>query len=130
MSASCISTNFEQRVDLIPFAGVKDSGGPRGPEIRDAGNDRGALITINLRRDAGIHDGSDVLSPSASSRKGVTKVFGQCGTPNYALIDACHRSASIHLVSEHEQMAAHAADALLPRLSHKLAVLNVICRPA
>ena len=27
-------------------------------------------------------------------QEGVTKVFGQCGHTNYALIDACHKLAS------------------------------------
>jgi NADH dehydrogenase len=58
----------------------------------------------------------------------VTKVFGQCGHTNYALIDACHRLGIEYVSFRHEQMAAHAADAYY-RLSHKLAVLNVHLSP-
>src|SRR5579885_3193588 len=60
--------------------------------------------------------------------EGVTKVFGQCGHTNYALIDACHRHGIEYISFRHEQMAAHAADAYF-RLSHKLAVLNVHLSP-
>jgi acetolactate synthase-1/2/3 large subunit len=59
---------------------------------------------------------------------GVTKVFGQCGHTNYALIDACHRLGIEYISFRHEQMAAHAADAYF-RVSHKLAVLNVHLSP-
>ena len=59
---------------------------------------------------------------------GVTKVFGQCGHTNYALIDACHRLGIEYVSFRHEQMAAHAADAYF-RVSHKLAVLNVHLSP-
>src|SRR5437773_4012324 len=58
----------------------------------------------------------------------VTKVFGQCGHTNYALIDACHRLDIEYVSFRHEQMAAHAADAYY-RLSHKLAVVNVHLSP-
>jgi acetolactate synthase-1/2/3 large subunit len=61
-------------------------------------------------------------------QEGVTKVFGQCGHTNYALIDACHRLGIEYISFRHEQMAAHAADAYY-RLSHKLAVLNVHLSP-
>jgi acetolactate synthase-1/2/3 large subunit len=61
-------------------------------------------------------------------QEGVTKVFGQCGHTNYALIDACHRLGIEYVSFRHEQMAAHAADAYY-RLSHKLAVLNVHLSP-
>ena len=44
-------------------------------------------------------------------QEGVTKVFGQCGHTNYALIDACHRLGIEYVSFRHEQMAAHAADA-------------------
>lgn len=57
-------------------------------------------------------------------QEGVTKVFGQCGHTNYALIDACHRLGIEYVSFRHEQMAAHAADAYF-RVSHKLAVMNV-----
>ncbi|MBV9405409.1 MAG: thiamine pyrophosphate-binding protein, partial [Acidobacteriaceae bacterium] len=60
--------------------------------------------------------------------EGVTKVFGQCGHTNYALIDACHRLGIEYVSFRHEQMAAHAADAYF-RLSHKLAVVNVHLSP-
>jgi len=61
-------------------------------------------------------------------QEGVTKVFGQCGHTNYALIDACHRMGIEYVSFRHEQMAAHAADAYF-RVSHKLAVLNVHLSP-
>ena len=61
-------------------------------------------------------------------QEGVTKVFGQCGHTNYALIDACHRLGIEYVSFRHEQMAAHAADAYY-RVSHKLAVLNVHLSP-
>ncbi len=58
----------------------------------------------------------------------VTKVFGQCGHTNYALIDACHKIGIEYISFRHEQMAAHAADGYY-RSSHKLAVLNVHLSP-
>jgi acetolactate synthase-1/2/3 large subunit len=61
-------------------------------------------------------------------QEGVTKVFGQCGHTNYALIDACYRLDIEYVSFRHEQMAAHAADAYY-RLSHKLAVVNVHLSP-
>jgi acetolactate synthase I/II/III large subunit len=61
-------------------------------------------------------------------QEGVTKVFGQCGHTNYALIDACHKLGIEHVSFRHEQMAAHAADAYF-RVSHRLAVLNVHLSP-
>src|SRR5438045_1001799 len=61
-------------------------------------------------------------------QEGVTKVFGQCGHTNYALIDACQRVGIEYVSFRHEQMAAHAADAYY-RLSHRLAVLNVHLSP-
>jgi acetolactate synthase-1/2/3 large subunit len=61
-------------------------------------------------------------------QEGVTKVFGQCGHTNYALIDACHRLGIEYVSFRHEQLAAHAADAYF-RVSHKLAVVNVHLSP-
>ena len=61
-------------------------------------------------------------------QEGVTKVFGQCGHTNYALIDACHRIGIEYVSFRHEQMAAHAADAYY-RVSHRLAVVNVHLSP-
>jgi acetolactate synthase-1/2/3 large subunit len=61
-------------------------------------------------------------------QEGVTKVFGQCGHTNYALIDACHKLGIEYVSFRHEQMAAHAADAYF-RVSHKLAVVNVHLSP-
>lgn len=61
-------------------------------------------------------------------QEGVTKVFGQCGHTNYALIDACHRLGIEYVSFRHEQMAAHAADAYF-RVTHKLAILNVHLSP-
>lgn len=61
-------------------------------------------------------------------QEGVTKVFGQCGHTNYALIDACHKLGIEYVSFRHEQMAAHAADAYF-RVTHRLAVLNVHISP-
>ena len=61
-------------------------------------------------------------------QEGVSKVFGQCGHTNYALIDSCHRHDIEYVSFRHEQLAAHAADAYY-RVSHKLAVLNVHLSP-
>jgi len=60
--------------------------------------------------------------------EGVTKVFGQCGHTNYALIDACHRLGIEYVSFRHEQLAVHAADAYY-RVTHKLAVVNVHLSP-
>lgn len=60
--------------------------------------------------------------------EGVSKVFGQCGHTNYALIDACHKLGIEYVSFRHEQLAAHAADAYF-RVSHKLAVINVHLSP-
>ena len=62
------------------------------------------------------------------ANEGVTKVFGQCGHTNFALIDACYQHGIEYVSFRHEQMAAHAADAYF-RVSHKLAVLNVHLSP-
>jgi acetolactate synthase-1/2/3 large subunit len=61
-------------------------------------------------------------------QEGVTRVFGQCGHTNYALIDACHKLGIEYISFRHEQQAAHAADAYY-RVTHKLAVLNVHLSP-
>ena len=61
-------------------------------------------------------------------QEGVTKVFGQCGHTNYALIDACHKLGIEYVSFRHEQMAVHAADAYF-RVSHRLAVVNVHLSP-
>ena len=61
-------------------------------------------------------------------QEGVTRVFGQCGHTNYALIDACHRLGIEYVSFRHEQQAVHAADAYF-RVSHKLAVINVHLSP-
>jgi len=58
----------------------------------------------------------------------VTKVFGQCGHTNYALIDALHKAGIEFISFRHEQMAAHAADAYY-RVSHQLAVVLVHLSP-
>src|SRR3954447_4094847 len=61
-------------------------------------------------------------------QEGVSKVFGQCGHTNYALIDACHQLGIEYVSFRHEQQAVHAADAYF-RVSHKLAVINVHLSP-
>ena len=48
-------------------------------------------------------------------QEGVTKVFGQCGHTNYALIDACHKLGIDYVSFRHEQQAAHAALSQLGR---------------
>src|SRR6266568_4533557 len=49
-------------------------------------------------------------------QEGVTKVFGQCGHTNYALIDACQRFGIEYVSFRHEQMAVHAAADSTPML--------------
>ncbi len=61
-------------------------------------------------------------------QEGVTKVFGQCGHTNYALIDALPKVGIDFVSFRHEQLAAHAADAYF-RVSHKLAVVLVHLSP-
>jgi acetolactate synthase-1/2/3 large subunit len=61
-------------------------------------------------------------------QEGVSKVFGQCGHTNYALIDSCHKRGIEYVSFRHEQLATHAADAYY-RVSHKLAVVNVHLSP-
>ena len=61
-------------------------------------------------------------------QEGVTRVFGQCGHTNYALIDACHKLGIEYVSFRHEQEAVHAADGYF-RVSHKLAVINVHLSP-
>ena len=61
-------------------------------------------------------------------QEGVTKVFGQCGHTNYALIDSCDRLGIEYVSFRHEQQAVHAADAYY-RVSGKLAVINVHLSP-
>jgi acetolactate synthase-1/2/3 large subunit len=62
------------------------------------------------------------------SQDGVSKVFGQCGHTNLALIDALPRVGIDFLSFRHEQLAAHAADAYA-RVSHRLAVVLVHLSP-
>jgi acetolactate synthase I/II/III large subunit len=76
----------------------------------------------------GAHVTGAMFIAECLKQEDVTKVFGQCGHTNYALIDACHRLGIEYVSFRHEQMAAHAADAYF-RVSHKLAVLNVHLSP-
>ena len=62
------------------------------------------------------------------SQEGVSKVFGQCGHTNLALIDALPKVGIDFVSFRHEQLAAHAADAYF-RTSHKLAVVLVHLSP-
>ncbi len=62
------------------------------------------------------------------SQEGVSKVFGQCGHTNLALIDALPKMGIDFVSFRHEQLAAHAADAYF-RASHKLAVVLVHLSP-
>ena len=71
--------------------------------------------------------GADFIA-ECLSQEGVTKVFGQCGHTNLALIDALPRVGIDFVSFRHEQLAAHAADAY-SRVSHKLAVVLVHLSP-
>jgi acetolactate synthase-1/2/3 large subunit len=62
------------------------------------------------------------------SQEGVSRVFGQCGHTNLALIDALPKVGIDFVSFRHEQLAAHAADAYF-RTSHKLAVVLVHLSP-
>ena len=115
------------RVDLMPFAGVKDSGlGREGPKYAMQEMTEERLITLSLENTS-MMTGAMFMA-ECLQQEGVTKVFGQCGHTNYALIDACHKLGIEYVSFRHEQMAAHAADAYF-RVSHKLAVLNVHLSP-
>ena len=61
-------------------------------------------------------------------QEGVSKVFGQCGHTNYALMDALPKLGMDFVSFRHEQLATHAADAYF-RVSHKLAVVLVHLSP-
>src|SRR5574341_324588 len=61
-------------------------------------------------------------------QEGVSKVFGQCGHTNFALMAALPKVGIDFLSFRHEQLAAHAADAYF-RVSHKLAVVLVHLSP-
>ena len=71
--------------------------------------------------------GADFIA-ECLSQEGVTKVFGQCGHTNLALIDALPKVGIDFVSFRHEQLAAHAADAYF-RVSHKLAVVLVHLSP-
>ena len=64
-----------------------------------------------------------------SQQEGVTKVFGQCGHTNYALIDACHKLGIEYISFRHEQQARSTRPTPTFRVTHKLAVLNVHLSP-
>ena len=133
-----INESSSNRVDLIPFAGVKDSGlGREGPKYAMQEMTEERLITINrmrprVRTRPKVRYRSEMTGAMFMAhclqQEGVTKVFGQCGHTNYALIDACHKLGIEYVSFRHEQQAAHAADAYY-RVSHKLAVLNVHISP-
>jgi acetolactate synthase-1/2/3 large subunit len=61
-------------------------------------------------------------------QEGVSKVFGQCGHTNFALMAALPKAGIDFISFRHEQLAAHAADAYF-RVSHKLAVVLVHLSP-
>jgi len=71
--------------------------------------------------------GADYIA-ECLAREGVSKVFGQCGHTNLALIDALPKVGIDFVSFRHEQLAAHAADAYF-RASHKLAVVLVHLSP-
>ena len=118
------------RVDLIPFAGVKQSGvGREGP--------RYAMQEMTEERldhdQPGVGERATMTGAmfiaECLKQEGVTKVFGQCGHTNYALIDACHRLGIEYVSFRHEQMAAHAADALLTGCRTSSRWSTCTCRP-
>ena len=114
------------RVDLMPFGGVKQSGlGREGPKYAMQEMTEERLITSRASgrssQEHRVDDRSDVHGADCLKQEGVTKVFGQCGHTNYALIDACHKLGIEYVSFRHEQQAAHAADAYF-RVSHRLAV--------
>ena len=122
-----INESSSSRVDLMPFGGVKDSGiGREGPRYAMQEMTEERLITISLEKRSRMTGA--MYMAECLKHEGVTKVFGQCGHTNYALIDACHRLGIEYVSFRHEQKAAHAADAYF-RVSHKLAVLNVHISP-
>jgi acetolactate synthase-1/2/3 large subunit len=65
---------------------------------------------------------------SCLKQEGVSKVFGQCGHTNFALMAALPKMGIDFISFRHEQLAAHAADAYF-RVSHKLAVVLVHLSP-
>src|SRR3989304_4106291 len=71
--------------------------------------------------------GAEFIS-SCLKQEGVSKVFGQCGHTNFALMAALPKVGIDFLSFRHEQLAAHAADAYF-RVSHKLAVVLVHLSP-
>ena len=110
------------RVDLMPFGGVKQSGlGREGPKyamqemteerlspstsVREA-SERAKRASQRSERkrereSVGESRGEALRKMTGAmfiahclKQEGVTKVFGQCGHTNYALIDACHRLGS------------------------------------
>src|SRR5881409_2057337 len=87
---------------------------------------RGCFYGLPTRRRTRMNGATFIAQ--CLQQEGVTKVFGQCGHTNYALIDACHKIGIEYISFRHEQMAAHAADGYY-RSSHKLAVLNVHLSP-
>src|SRR5438132_1785749 len=87
---------------------------------------RGCFYGLPTRRRTRMNGASFIAA--CLQQEGVTKVFGQCGHTNYALIDACHKIGIEYISFRHEQQAVHAADAYF-RVSHKLAVVNVHLSP-
>ena len=61
-------------------------------------------------------------------QEGVSKVFGQCGHTNFALMEELPKHGMDFISFRHEQLATHAADAYA-RVSHKLAVVLVHLSP-
>src|SRR5262245_14224564 len=91
---------------------------------------RTKVLRHRIQNGVGAHDRMTgaMFIAECLRQEGVTKVFGQCGHTNYALIDACHKLGIEYVSFRHEQQAAHAADAYY-RVSHKLAVVNVHLSP-
>jgi acetolactate synthase-1/2/3 large subunit len=86
------------------------------------------LATIGHSQEQELLMNGAMFIAACLKNEGVTKVFGQCGHTNYALIDACQKHGIDYVSFRHEQLAAHAADAYY-RVTHKLAVVNVHLSP-
>ena len=63
-------------------------------------------------------------------QEGVTKVFGQCGHTNYALIDACHQLGIEYVSFRHEQHGGARGRRLLPRVAQARRRSTCTCRRA
>ena len=92
------------------------------------GNQAARIAYVSLEESESTIMTGAMFIAECLKQEGVTKVFGQCGHTNYALIDACYQHGIEYVSFRHEQQAAHAADAYF-RVTHKLAVVNVHLSP-